>query len=139
LNDILLVSRGATVGRVAIINTESTFCLLGSVILLKPKVMIDSFYFFYSLKNKLLQNHFLNSSQSSAQQAIYLIDVAQIHLSLPPLKEQKEIVNYIEKETARIDAKIDKTRKIIELEKEYRTALISEAVTGKIKVTHFNH
>lgn len=53
---------------------------------------------------------------------------------LPPLEEQKEIVNYIEKECARIDSKIAKTKRIIELQKEYRTALISEAVTGKIKV-----
>ncbi|MDJ0902081.1 MAG: restriction endonuclease subunit S [Xenococcus sp. MO_188.B8] len=53
---------------------------------------------------------------------------------LPPLKEQKAIAEYIETETARIDAKIAKTKRIIELQKEYRTALISEAVTGKIKV-----
>ncbi len=53
---------------------------------------------------------------------------------LPPIEEQKEIVNYIEKECARIDSKIAKTKRIIELQKEYRTALISEAVTGKIKV-----
>jgi hypothetical protein len=35
----------------------------------------------------------------------------------------------------RIDTKIAKTKRIIELQKEYRTALISEVVTGKIKVT----
>ncbi len=33
-----------------------------------------------------------------------------------------------------IDAKIAKTQRIIELQKEYRTVLISEVVTGKIKV-----
>jgi type I restriction enzyme S subunit len=53
---------------------------------------------------------------------------------VPPLEEQKAIAEYIEKETARIDAKIAKTKRIIELQKEYRTALISEAVTGKIKI-----
>lgn len=37
-------------------------------------------------------------------------------------------------ETARINAKIAKTKRIIELQKEYRIALISEVVTGKIKV-----
>jgi type I restriction enzyme S subunit len=134
LDDILLVSRGATVGRVAIVNTDTIFCLLGSVILLKPKSNINSSYLFYSLKNKLLQEHFLNSSQSSAQQAIYLVDVAIVYLACPPLEEQKKISERIETETSRIDAKITKTQRIIELQKEYRTALISEAVTGKIKV-----
>lgn len=54
---------------------------------------------------------------------------------VPPLKDQTAIVRYIETEAARIDAKIAKTRRIIELQKEYRTALISEVVTGKIKIT----
>jgi len=54
--------------------------------------------------------------------------------SPPPPDEQTAIVAHIEKETARIDAKIEKTKKLIELLKEYRTALISEAVTGKIKI-----
>ena len=57
-----------------------------------------------------------------------------IDITLPPLNEQAAIVRYIESETARIDAKIAKTQRIIELQKEYRTALISEVVTGKIKI-----
>ena len=135
LNDILLVSRGATVGRVAIIDTETIFCLLGSVILLKPKAEILSSYLFYSLKNKLIQDNFLLASQSSAQQAIYLVDVATVFLAIPSLEEQTAIVHHIETEITRINAKITKTKKIIALQKEYRTALISEVVTGKIKVT----
>lgn len=54
---------------------------------------------------------------------------------LPPLEEQHHIVRHIETECARIDAKRSKTEKLIELLTEYRTALISEVVTGKIKVT----
>ena len=133
-NDILLVSRGATVGRVAIINTDTVFCLLGSVILLKPKENILFSYFFYSLKNKLIQDNFLLASQSSAQQAIYLVNVATIFLAIPSFEDQTAIVQHIETETASINAKIAKTKKIIALQKEYRTALISEVVTGKIKV-----
>lgn len=55
---------------------------------------------------------------------------------LPGMEEQKEISNYLDTETAHIDAKIAKAKKIIELQKEYRTALISEVVTGKVKVSH---
>jgi type I restriction enzyme, S subunit len=133
-NDILLVSRGATVGRVAVIDTNVEFCLLGSVILLKPTGEILSLYLFYSLKNKLVQEYFLHSSQSSAQQAIYLEKVATLFLAIPTIEEQSAIVGFIEKEIVRIDAKITKTKCIIELQKEYRTALISEVVTGKLDV-----
>ena len=50
------------------------------------------------------------------------------------INEQNAIVEYIDIETKRIDKKISNNQRIIELQKEYRTALISEAVTGKFKV-----
>ncbi len=52
----------------------------------------------------------------------------------PSKSEQTAIVFYIETQTTRINAKIAKTKTIIALQKEYRIALISEVVTGKIKV-----
>ena len=52
----------------------------------------------------------------------------------PPLKEQKRIAAYLDKETAKIDTLIEKCETAIELLEERRTALISAAVTGKIDV-----
>ena len=60
--------------------------------------------------------------------------IGNLKISLPPISEQQEIVNYIKAETATIDTAIAKTQKEIELIKEYKEALISEAVTGKVKV-----
>ncbi|MCK5894432.1 MAG: hypothetical protein KAG53_08535, partial [Endozoicomonadaceae bacterium] len=53
----------------------------------------------------------------------------------PPLQEQQAIANYLDSATGKIDTLIEKQQKLIELLKEKRTALISAAVTGKIKVT----
>ena len=62
--------------------------------------------------------------------------ISQLLISFPKdKKEQTIIVNRIQTETQRIDNTISKTEKEIELMNEYRTALISEVVTGKIKVT----
>jgi len=52
----------------------------------------------------------------------------------PDIYEQRTIATYLDAETAKIDALITKTRESIEKLKEYRTALISAAVTGKIDV-----
>jgi type I restriction enzyme S subunit len=60
--------------------------------------------------------------------------VKEFKLPIPPITEQHQIVEHIEAETKRIDEKIVRTEKEIELLQEYRTALISEVVTGKIKV-----
>ena len=57
-----------------------------------------------------------------------------IAIPFPPLPEQQAIATYIDRETAKIDALSAKVETIIERLKEYRTALISEAVTGKIDV-----
>ena len=133
--DVLMVSRGATVGRVAFVNIKEPFCLLGSVILIKPNEKVNSPYLFYSLKNHLLQENFLMSSQSSAQQAIYLVSIAEVFIAFPPKTEQEEIVKNIELHLETVNSKKAKTEKLINLLTEYRTALISEVVTGKIKVT----
>ena len=61
-------------------------------------------------------------------------DLKKTYIAFPPIKEQQSIVDFIESETTRIDTKIKDTQKLIELLKEYRTALISEVVTGKVKV-----
>jgi type I restriction enzyme S subunit len=52
----------------------------------------------------------------------------------PPLPEQQAIADYLDRETAKIDTLIAKVGEAIERLKEYRTALISAAVTGKIDV-----
>ncbi len=45
------------------------------------------------------------------------------------------IALFLDKKTVQIDGQIDRAQQSIELLKEYRTALISEAVTGKIDVS----
>ena len=70
----------------------------------------------------------------SAQPKLTAEALGTVDLIEPPKDQQTAIVQYIESETARTDSKIAKTQRIIELQKEYRTALISEVVTGKIKV-----
>jgi restriction endonuclease S subunit len=52
----------------------------------------------------------------------------------PPVDEQERIVEYLDEQTAIIDSTITKEEKRIELLKEYRQSLISEVVTGKVKV-----
>ena len=55
-------------------------------------------------------------------------------IPFPDLLEQEEIVNWVRLQVGRIDSLIAKIREGIEKLKEYRTALIAAAVTGKIDV-----
>lgn len=61
-------------------------------------------------------------------------DLAPIEIVLPPLEEQRKIVNYLDKKTSTIDSIIEKIISEIDTLKTYRRALINEAVTGKLKI-----
>ena len=60
--------------------------------------------------------------------------LARMQVVVPPLDDQCTIAAFLDCETTRIDALISKIRQAIDHLKEFRTALISAAVTGKIDV-----
>jgi type I restriction enzyme S subunit len=60
--------------------------------------------------------------------------VGSIKIGFPPLPEQAAIAAYLDKETAKLDALVGKVEETVERLQEYRTALITAAVTGKIDV-----
>lgn len=61
-------------------------------------------------------------------------DVRTLQIALPPLDEQRAIVDHIVRETAKLDAVRAATERTIALLKERRAALIAAAVTGQLDV-----
>jgi type I restriction enzyme S subunit len=58
----------------------------------------------------------------------------QIQIPMPPMTEQRAIADFLDRETTKIDLMVTKVEEAIERLQEYRTALITAAVTGKIDV-----
>lgn len=58
----------------------------------------------------------------------------QLRMPIPPLSEQHAIVSYITERTAKIDKLVENVNREIENLKEYKQRLISDVVTGQIKV-----
>ena len=61
--------------------------------------------------------------------------LAKKAVPIPPMEEQHAIVSYITERTAKIDSLIEKLNKEIECVKEYKQRLVSDVVTGQIKVS----
>ena len=61
--------------------------------------------------------------------AIYYKELTCLVFSLPPTEEQHKIANFLDHETAKLDALIEKQQQLIKLLKEKRQAVISHAVT----------
>lgn len=55
-------------------------------------------------------------------------------LFLPAIEEQQRLLDYIAEESSSVDGAISKSRKEIDLIREYRTRLVSDVVTGKLDV-----
>ena len=66
--------------------------------------------------------------------ALYKDDLKSVEVALPPIHEQEQIVEYLDKQASIIESTITTEEKRIELLKEYRQSLISEVVTGKVNV-----
>lgn len=70
----------------------------------------------------------------SAQPKLTQEALMSIKIPVPPISEQNKMFDYLKDEFNKIDTIISKSQQEIELLKEYKTALISEVVTGKVDV-----
>lgn len=131
-DDILIVSRGATVGRCCIVQTAKSFCLLGSVILLKISNEISSRFVLSLLKSPSGLRHLTGVSGSTAQQAIYLRDIKALPLTLPPLAEQHQIVAEVEARTTAIDHLEAELDRQITRSNRLRQSTLASAFGGKL-------
>ena len=94
--DLLLVSRGATIGRQCVVDSDRDFCLMGSVILIKPqKERVDFRFLSTFLRHPASQSALYKTSGSSAQQAIYLKDLRNLNCVLPPIDLQREFARRV--------------------------------------------
>lgn len=68
------------------------------------------------------------------RQSMSYQDISNLYIPVPPLSEQHAIVSYITDKTSKIDTLTLKLQQEIESIKEYKQRLISDVVTGQIKV-----
>ena len=70
----------------------------------------------------------------SAQPKLSQSNLNCVKLPIPPISEQKQIVDYLSKRTSKIDEAINESNKMISLLQERKQIIINEVVTGKVKV-----
>ena len=85
----------------------------------------DSYYLF---------NQFKLESKGSIMEGLNSTIIKSLLIAFPPFNEQNEIMVYLNNEFRKVEDSIQKAERQIQLLREYRTALISAAVTGKIDV-----
>lgn len=86
------------------------------------------------LESESCKTYIDNQLSGSTIKNLSLYSINKIPIPFPNFEEQKKIVDYITIKTNEINTLISKSQQEIELLKEYKTALISEVVTGKVDV-----
>ncbi|CAG0968802.1 Type-1 restriction enzyme EcoKI specificity protein [Methanosarcinales archaeon] len=134
--DILFARSGATVGKTFQFKSyQGIACFAGYLIKASPdenRVLSDYLYLF--TKSNVYENWKNNVFIQATIQNIGADKYNYLQITTPSIEEQKSIVQFIESESAKIDSAVSIIEKELLLLQEYRTALISEVVTGKIDV-----
>ncbi|CDW96466.1 hypothetical protein THICB2_850001 [Thiomonas sp. CB2] len=73
----------------------------------------------------------------STHSTIYMPDVAKFAMPLPPVEEQREIVDTARARKEKMEALGELARQEAERLREYRSSLISAAVTGQLNIDDF--
>jgi type I restriction enzyme S subunit len=136
-NGDTLITKDGTIGKVAVItNMVGKATLNSGVFLIRP--LRENTYiseFMYWLLNSMIFFQFIEyTKKGSTISHLYQEVFREFIYPLPDTKEQNKIVDYIGIQNKEFLGLIEKEEKEIELLMEYRISLISEVVTGKIRV-----
>ena len=95
---------------------------------------VHGLWLLYALKSVAVFAELEAGALGATIRGVNIRDLKRASIPVPPLVEQRAIAVFLDRETAKIDALVAKVREAINRLKEFRTALISAAVTGKIDV-----
>lgn len=132
LNDILVVKDGATTGKVGLVRdlpyekiavNEHIF-----IVRSKDREVLDNYFLFYLLFSSICQNQ-IKKRFHGVVGGINRSDFNTIQIFLPPLSEQKDIVNIL----SAIDTKLITTQKIIEKTTYLKQVFLQQILTAKIR------
>lgn len=136
-NDLVMNSTGTgTLGRIAIFEDGKNIIADGHITIIRCNKNIDP-HFLLSLFSTNLYQGFIYSycvSGSTNQIELSRSRLVETPVILPTLELQKRIYDFIYSKTQHINHSITKIEQSISLLEEYKTSLISNAVTGKIKI-----
>lgn len=133
--DILFARSGATVGKTYIHRTEDKACFAGYLIKAKiNKEVGDCEYLYLYTKTSIFSNWKDSINIQATIQNIGADKYANLFITYPPISEQIEIAEFLKCQVKPLDSAITKAKREVELLREYKQTIITEAVTGKIKV-----
>lgn len=135
LGDVIAARRG-DLGRCAVVDSGSVgfICGTGSVLIRPEASNANAEYLQLAFGSDGNRQRLLQISEGSTMDNLNASMVARLRMCFPPISEQRDIVAFLGHRCGKIDQLIAKATGVIDNLREYRSALITDAVTGKIDV-----
>ncbi|MDD2673917.1 MAG: restriction endonuclease subunit S [Flavobacterium sp.] len=133
IGDIILTQRG-TLGKVVLVTEDIGKATINPSMVILSKLKANDYFLYYFFNSDYFKSWIDLTNTATAVPMISQGQLGNLKLVLPNMNEQNQIVNSIQESIKKIDDIIVKAEQEIELLKEYKTALISEVVTGKVDV-----
>ena len=134
--DVLFNITGASLGRCSVARLEGSAANVNQhVCIVRPdRRRDDPSFLAYSIESRSLQDQIFINENGVSRDALNFEQLGALVYARPSKMEQDVLVSYLSRQTAKIEALVAKVHEAIEHLKEFRTAVISAAVTGKIDV-----
>ena len=129
--DILIAMSGATTGKCCIVDEAKEAYINQRVGIIRSNIYKVIYYY---LQTPYFMEFVNLNNSGTAQPNISSKAIGEFPILDTSLAEQNAIVDYLDKKCADIDSAIKLLNDYVEQLKVYKTALISEAVTGQIDV-----
>lgn len=112
---------------------ENVVCGYHLAMIRADETQVLSEYIFRAFQSKDINSHFAVAATGVTRVGLSMGEITGVRISYPKsLEEQKQIIEHIKTETKTIDTAIAKAEREIELIREYKAAMIAEAVMGKM-------
>lgn len=135
-NGDLLICEGGEVGRCSILrNLDGIAIIQNAVHRVRALKNSEVRYLDYVIRHIASAGWFNILCNKATIAHLTSEKLINLNIPIPPKDEQINIADYLDQETTKIDRLCETVNQTIGRLKEYRTALITQAVTGKIKVT----
>lgn len=101
---------------------------------LRFKEYIDLNFKKYMFWSNSFLNYLSSRSSGTTRKTLSINDFKDNIVVIPTIKDQEKIANFLDKKTSQFDSIISKKEALIETLEEAKKSLISEAISGKVKV-----
>ena len=129
----IIYSRNATVGEAAIVDNDEPFCMGQDVSLIRS-VSDHPLFLLHTLRSRVVLAQLEAHIVGSTFKRINVAQIKKLFVPVPPIPEQEHIAQYVQHIYDTTSSLIEKVRHAMDRLAEFRTALISAAVTGKIDI-----